>query len=325
MQVAAPVGCVWTVAGGTTWLPLSSASGSGNGVITLTAAANDTGSERIATVTLGSLQATVTQPATECTYGLSKVQIDAPAAGARDTVTVITSCPMVTSSSADWLTAAVFGSSVGYAVAPNSATSQRTATLTIGTIAMPVTQAGVPPPADLSIAKTHAGNFTQGQNGATYLVTVLNSPGAGPTSGPVTVTETIPTGLTLGSMNGGATWDCSALPACTTSSVLNGGSSYPAITVTVSVASNAPAQVTNQASVLGGGSAGGNTSDVTSITQFSCDINADQSTDVVDVQLISNEALRGLPLVHDLNHDGIVNVADAQKAINAALGLGCSY
>ena len=55
-----------------------------------------------------------------------------------------------------------------------------------------------------------------------------------------------------------------------------------------------------------------------------CDINADGTINVADVQLIINEALGVSPAIHDLNHDGAVNVADVQKVINAALGLGCS-
>jgi uncharacterized protein (TIGR03437 family) len=67
----------------------------------------------------------------------------------------------------------------------------------------------------------------------------------------VTVTEILPAGLTLASM-AGAGWTCTA-PTCTRSDALNGGSSYPPITVTVNVAATAPAQLTNQASVSGGG------------------------------------------------------------------------
>ena len=48
---------------------------------------------------------------------------------------------------------------------------------------------------DLTLAKSHAGTFTQGQTGATYTLTATNS-GTGPTSGTVTVTDTLPTGLT---------------------------------------------------------------------------------------------------------------------------------
>jgi uncharacterized repeat protein (TIGR01451 family) len=40
------------------------------------------------------------------------------------------------------------------------------------------------------------GTFIQGQSGI-YTVTFANSASAGPTSGPVTVTESLPSGLTL--------------------------------------------------------------------------------------------------------------------------------
>ena len=55
-----------------------------------------------------------------------------------------------------------------------------------------------------------------------------------------------------------------------------------------------------------------------------CDVNGDQAVNVVDVQLIINEALGIVPAVHDLSGDGLVNVVDVQIVINAALGLGCS-
>ena len=47
----------------------------------------------------------------------------------------------------------------------------------------------------LSIAKSHAGNFTQGQTG-TFQLVVTNT-GAVPTSGSVVVSDTLPPGLTL--------------------------------------------------------------------------------------------------------------------------------
>ncbi len=64
-------------------------------------------------------------------------------------------------------------------------------------------------PAMLSIVKAHNGNFTQGQQGAAYTVIVSNGTGAGPTSGTVTVTETVPAGMTLVSMSGSG-WTCTA-------------------------------------------------------------------------------------------------------------------
>jgi uncharacterized protein (TIGR03437 family) len=127
------------------------------------------------------------------------------------------------------------------------------------TAAAPATSAA------LTIAKTHSGSFSQGQTGATYTVTVSNAASAGPTSGAVTVAENPPAGLTVASMAGSG-WSCTGA-TCTRSDVLSAGSSFPAITVTVNVASTAPSQVTNQATVSGGGSNSITASDVTKVTQ----------------------------------------------------------
>lgn len=117
--------------------------------------------------------------------------------------------------------------------------------------------------ASLGVAKTHSGNFTPGQAQAIYSVTVSNSAGAGPASGTVTVTETVPAGLTLGSM-AGTGWSCAA-NNCSRGDSLAAGTSYPPITVTVTVAGNAPAQVTNQVTVSGGGSASATAADLTNV------------------------------------------------------------
>src|ERR1019366_8977789 len=109
------------------------------------------------------------------------------------------------------------------------------------------------PPA-LSVTKAHSGVFAQGQSNAAYTVTVSNAGGAASTSGTVTVTETVPAGMTLVSMAGSG-WSCaSGGTTCTTTNLLAGGAGYPAITVTVNVASNAPSLLTNHVSVSGGGS-----------------------------------------------------------------------
>jgi uncharacterized repeat protein (TIGR01451 family) len=116
----------------------------------------------------------------------------------------------------------------------------------------------------LAITKSHTGNFTKGQAGATYTVTVANAAtSTGPTSGTVTVTDTIPAGLTLVSM-AGTGWACTA-NACTRSDTLATGKSYPTLTVTVNVAANAPSQVTNTVTVSGGKSAAASASNPTTI------------------------------------------------------------
>jgi uncharacterized repeat protein (TIGR01451 family) len=115
----------------------------------------------------------------------------------------------------------------------------------------------------LSITKSHSGNFNTGQVG-TYTVTVSNAANAGPASGTVTVTENVPSGMTLVSMAGSG-WNCS-VNTCTRSDTLTGGASYGAITVTVVVASNASSPQVNSVTVSGGGSATASTTDSTIIS-----------------------------------------------------------
>jgi uncharacterized repeat protein (TIGR01451 family) len=181
-----------------------------------------------------------------------------------------------------------------------------------------------PVPAVLAIAKSHVGSFAQSQTGATYSVTVSNGGSGGPTNGTVTVTESVPAGLTLVSMSGSG-WTCPANgTTCTTTNVLTPGTSYLPITVTVNVASNAAASVTNQVSVSGGGSATNSTSDPTTIVTFSpCDVNQDRLLNVLDVQQVINEALGLAPAANNLNGDAVVNIVDVQIVVTAALGLGC--
>ncbi len=105
---------------------------------------------------------------------------------------------------------------------------------------------------DLTIVKSHTGNFSQGQVGATYSIVVTNS-GSATTSGTVTVTDTLPTGLTATAISGTG-WTCTlATLTCTRSTTRAAGASFPTITVTVTVAANAPASVTNTATTSGGG------------------------------------------------------------------------
>jgi len=115
------------------------------------------------------------------------------------------------------------------------------------------------------ITKTHTGNFTQGQAGATYTITVSNT-GAVATSGAAQVSDTLPTGLTAASVQATG-WTCSMGPpvSCSRSDPLAAGGSYAAITVMVNVAANAPASVTNTASISGAGIAGTSANDPTTI------------------------------------------------------------
>ena len=117
------------------------------------------------------------------------------------------------------------------------------------------------PPAALAITKGHVGhNFVRDGKG-TYIVTVSNPAGSSATSGTVTVTETPSSDEKITAMSGTG-WTCSlAALSCTRSDALAVGASYPPITVIVHLSTNAPANVTNQVSVSGGGRGGASASD----------------------------------------------------------------
>jgi uncharacterized repeat protein (TIGR01451 family) len=110
----------------------------------------------------------------------------------------------------------------------------------------------VPGVVDLGITAVHTGNFTQGDTNATYTIIVTNA-GGGASSGTVTVVDALPAGLTATAISG-AGWTTNLDPlTCTRADALADGAAYPPITITVSVATNAAANVTNTVTVSGGG------------------------------------------------------------------------
>ena len=110
-------------------------------------------------------------------------------------------------------------------------------------------------PADLTITKVHNGTFSRGQTGATYTITV-NNIGAGPTTGTVTVVDTLPNVVhtIVPTALSGTGWTCTlGTLTCTRSDVLAPGASYPAITLTVNIPINIKNTFTNTVTVSGGG------------------------------------------------------------------------
>jgi uncharacterized repeat protein (TIGR01451 family) len=107
---------------------------------------------------------------------------------------------------------------------------------------------------DLVISKTHTGNFSVGQTGATYTITIMNAGNTATGAGnSVTVTDSLPAGLNATAFVGTG-WTCNALPAlsCTRSDSLAAGAGYPPLTLTVDVTAASPTTVTNTATVSGG-------------------------------------------------------------------------
>lgn len=101
--------------------------------------------------------------------------------------------------------------------------------------------------ADLAVTKTHTGDFAVGSNG-TYIVTVTNN---GPSAAnPVTVVDTLPTGLSFVSM-AGTGFTCAAVAqvvTCTSGGSLAAGASVTFVLV-VSVAKDAAPSTINSVTV----------------------------------------------------------------------------
>jgi uncharacterized repeat protein (TIGR01451 family) len=139
------------------------------------------------------------------------------------------------------------------------------------TLAATVTAGGVPSSAvaatatgtvngpSLALTKTDNGPWTIGQTGATYTITPKNA-GNAATSGTITVSDTLPNGLTANGNPIGTGWTCTgagtAAITCTSSTAIAAGTNGSAITVAVNVGSGTPTgtnAITNTASVAGGG------------------------------------------------------------------------
>lgn len=140
--------CSWTASSSDpSWLAVGQASGSGNALVTLTAAAND-GNARSATVTIAGQTFTATQPAAGCTFAISPASQSMASGGDTATIAVTTTswCAWTaTSSDPSWLS--VSGPSAGTGngsvtvVAAGNPAGPRTATVTIGGQAFTASQA----------------------------------------------------------------------------------------------------------------------------------------------------------------------------------------
>ena len=109
---------------------------------------------------------------------------------------------------------------------------------------------------DLQLNKTASSSvFTIGGSGS-FTLNPHNTLGTAPTIGMVTVTDTLPVGLSYVALgSGGVGWTCAAVlqvVTCTSATVIAAGGSGSAITINVTVLSNAMPASTNIAVVSGG-------------------------------------------------------------------------
>jgi Viral BACON domain/Putative binding domain, N-terminal len=177
VAVTAASGCAWNATNMANWLTITSASsGSGNGSINFSAAAN-TGPARSGTLIISGQTFTVSQEGVSCSFAIAPSSQNVAVAGGTGSVTVTTggTCSWTAASSAVWIivTAGASGTgngSVAFAVLPNVGTG-RSGTITVAGQTFTVTQDGL-----------SACSFT--------IAPTSQNIGAGGGSGTVTVTAT---------------------------------------------------------------------------------------------------------------------------------------
>ncbi len=143
IQVTSATGCTWAAASGATWIVIGESSGSGNGQVPFSVAANS-GPARQGTLSIGGHTIPVMQ-ASGCVYTVTPPSQDVAPAGGTGTASISTGagCPWTTSSSADWITiSATSGTGpaqLPFSVAPNTA-PPRTGTITVASTVLTVNQ-----------------------------------------------------------------------------------------------------------------------------------------------------------------------------------------
>ena len=150
VSVTAGTGCAWTAASSASWITVTSgASGSGNGSVGYSIAANTTISSRAGIVTIAGQAFTVTQAGILCTATISPTGVSVAAASATGNiaVSVPAGCVWTAVDDASWvsITSGASGNgngTVAYSIAANPNTTQRTATIAIGGQFFGITQAG---------------------------------------------------------------------------------------------------------------------------------------------------------------------------------------
>ncbi|HYY57919.1 MAG TPA: BACON domain-containing carbohydrate-binding protein [Pyrinomonadaceae bacterium] len=184
ITVTATAGCTWTAASNVTWITITQgASGTGNGMVSYSVAANTATTSRTGTITVAGKTFTVTQAAATpaCTFTISPASASLPSTGGTGSVTVTTTagCAWTARSNVTWITVTQGASGTGngtvsYSVAANTATTSRSGTVTIAGRTFTVTQAGAPPPCAYTISPTSASFSSASGTGSITVTTTAN-------------------------------------------------------------------------------------------------------------------------------------------------------
>jgi hypothetical protein len=158
VAVTTQPGCVWAATSQATWITITAgASGSGNGAVQYTVAANTGSAGRTGTLSVATQTVTITQAGTApaCTYNATPPSAFYPVTGGTGTIAVASQagCAWTATTPDSWITITAGGTGSGngtvqYAVAPNVG-AERNSSITVGGRIVAISQAGivVPDPA----------------------------------------------------------------------------------------------------------------------------------------------------------------------------------
>jgi Viral BACON domain/Putative binding domain, N-terminal len=187
IAVTAGAGCTWTAVSKATWITVTSgASGSGNGSVGYSVAANTGASGRTGTITIAGQVFAITQAGTSCTYTVSAATVSVSAAAGLSSVTVTTTtgCTWSATSNVAWAVITNGNGRSGngalnFSVTANSGGS-RTGTLTVAGKTVTVTQSAPPTftvsPSSLNVGVNKAGTTVRATTA--QQITVTQSAGA---------------------------------------------------------------------------------------------------------------------------------------------------
>ncbi len=151
LSVSSPDGCQWSVSSSDNWISVTAGnSGSGDGPVSFTVAANGTIQARSGSLSVGGQVFTITQDGIPCSYSLSQgvASFDADGGSSISNVNSPDGCEWSASSSESWITISSSGSgsgsgSVSFTVAPNDTIQSRSGTITVEGQLLTISQDGI--------------------------------------------------------------------------------------------------------------------------------------------------------------------------------------
>ena len=143
---AVSTNCSWTPTTTSTWLTVTSGSGTGEGTVAYVAAANTTPTARVGSISVGNQTFTVNQGPANCTVALNPASAAIAVGGGSGSFSFSTACTWTALTQASWitLTSAASGMSdgmVSFAVTPNTTNGSRSGTISLLNQSFTVTQA----------------------------------------------------------------------------------------------------------------------------------------------------------------------------------------